>query len=239
VKTGRNDPCHCGSGKKYKLCHLPLEEAERRATAAEAPNSALPALPPGQDLEKTVLTLRELLSTGDEQQKAKVGRYLARAELLLAYVNRRPELEAAAQGLEVHQQELADLSKDKAAYHDRIEAVFAEDRFVSLRFPVEDLQRAFDQAGSPLNIPKEEMKEHLRRLVLLLSTKEYRIEAAVKLFLTLPDYIAEGRHLDACLVLNCARMTSDDPEEINPFLMQMFVHGYHAWTAAKQARLGA
>ena len=24
-KIGRNDPCHCGSGKKYKKCHLPLE----------------------------------------------------------------------------------------------------------------------------------------------------------------------------------------------------------------------
>ncbi len=21
VKIGRNDPCHCGSGKKYKHCH--------------------------------------------------------------------------------------------------------------------------------------------------------------------------------------------------------------------------
>ncbi|MBP1467532.1 SEC-C domain-containing protein [Candidatus Chloroploca sp. M-50] len=28
-KLGRNDPCHCGSGKKYKDCHLPLEQAER------------------------------------------------------------------------------------------------------------------------------------------------------------------------------------------------------------------
>lgn len=24
-KLGRNDPCHCGSGKKYKKCHLVLE----------------------------------------------------------------------------------------------------------------------------------------------------------------------------------------------------------------------
>ncbi len=30
-KIGRNDPCPCGSGKKYKQCHLPIEEA----TAAE------------------------------------------------------------------------------------------------------------------------------------------------------------------------------------------------------------
>lgn len=25
MKLGRNDPCHCGSGKKYKHCHQPLE----------------------------------------------------------------------------------------------------------------------------------------------------------------------------------------------------------------------
>lgn len=29
AKLGRNDPCHCGSGKKYKDCHLPLEQAAR------------------------------------------------------------------------------------------------------------------------------------------------------------------------------------------------------------------
>ncbi len=28
-KLGRNDPCHCGSGRKYKQCHLPIEEAQR------------------------------------------------------------------------------------------------------------------------------------------------------------------------------------------------------------------
>jgi len=26
-KIGRNDPCYCGSGKKYKKCHLPKDEA--------------------------------------------------------------------------------------------------------------------------------------------------------------------------------------------------------------------
>ena len=25
-KIGRNDPCWCGSGKKYKDCHMELEE---------------------------------------------------------------------------------------------------------------------------------------------------------------------------------------------------------------------
>ncbi len=26
ARLGRNDPCHCGSGKKYKRCHLPIDE---------------------------------------------------------------------------------------------------------------------------------------------------------------------------------------------------------------------
>jgi hypothetical protein len=51
ANLGRNDPCHCGSGKKYKQCHLAEDEAKERAerakTAAEAPapveGSATPA----------------------------------------------------------------------------------------------------------------------------------------------------------------------------------------------------
>ena len=34
TKTGRNDPCHCGSGKKYKRCCLDKDEAAERATRA-------------------------------------------------------------------------------------------------------------------------------------------------------------------------------------------------------------
>src|SRR6266545_1456578 len=37
AKTGRNDPCHCGSGKKYKRCCLEKDEAAASALAqAEA-----------------------------------------------------------------------------------------------------------------------------------------------------------------------------------------------------------
>jgi len=36
-RPGRNDPCYCGSGKKYKKCHLEHDEAEDRKRAlAEA-----------------------------------------------------------------------------------------------------------------------------------------------------------------------------------------------------------
>jgi len=35
MKIGRNDPCPCGSGKKYKKCHLEADEAHASAAKAE------------------------------------------------------------------------------------------------------------------------------------------------------------------------------------------------------------
>jgi tetratricopeptide (TPR) repeat protein len=37
AKVGRNDPCPCGSGKKYKRCCLEKDEAAARALAAATP----------------------------------------------------------------------------------------------------------------------------------------------------------------------------------------------------------
>jgi len=35
LKTGRNDPCPCGSGKKYKKCCLARDEALERERKAQ------------------------------------------------------------------------------------------------------------------------------------------------------------------------------------------------------------
>src|SRR4051812_2683708 len=43
MKIGRNDPCHCGSGQKYKKCHLPADDAARSAELAAAAASAAEA----------------------------------------------------------------------------------------------------------------------------------------------------------------------------------------------------
>jgi len=37
VPPGRNDPCHCGSGKKYKKCHLDIDRDARRAIVEALP----------------------------------------------------------------------------------------------------------------------------------------------------------------------------------------------------------
>jgi preprotein translocase subunit SecA len=40
-ELGRNDPCWCGSGKKYKHCHMRKDEQARRARAAAARSSQM------------------------------------------------------------------------------------------------------------------------------------------------------------------------------------------------------
>jgi len=42
--TGRNRPCPCGSGKKYKLCCLPADEQRLAAQRPAAPPAARPAV---------------------------------------------------------------------------------------------------------------------------------------------------------------------------------------------------
>jgi len=34
-KLGRNDPCWCGSGKKYKKCHMGSDESDMYKDAAD------------------------------------------------------------------------------------------------------------------------------------------------------------------------------------------------------------
>lgn len=41
VKLGRNDPCWCGSGKKYKKCHLPADRQRGAAGGRSKPAAAV------------------------------------------------------------------------------------------------------------------------------------------------------------------------------------------------------
>jgi preprotein translocase subunit SecA len=55
-ELGRNDPCHCGSGKKYKQCHLSKDEEAARAKRTKevapatdvAPEAPKPAAAPAK-----------------------------------------------------------------------------------------------------------------------------------------------------------------------------------------------
>lgn len=58
MNLGRNDPCHCGSGKKYKKCCLGKSEEARHATAAERATLASPTSGPPDQSARRIPTLR-------------------------------------------------------------------------------------------------------------------------------------------------------------------------------------
>jgi tetratricopeptide (TPR) repeat protein len=78
AKIGRNDPCPCGSGQKYKRCCLPREEAaaaERTAARArEAGPSAAPfeILSDDDGLDEASNVVIDLIDAGrlDEAERA-------------------------------------------------------------------------------------------------------------------------------------------------------------------------
>jgi membrane protein involved in colicin uptake len=58
--TGRNDDCPCGSGKKYKKCHLPADqEAEQQARAKKAAEEAAKAKTDADAKEKAEKDAKE------------------------------------------------------------------------------------------------------------------------------------------------------------------------------------
>jgi hypothetical protein len=48
ANLGRNDPCPCGSGKKYKQCCLAKDEEKARAARAKAADEAPPPVAEGE-----------------------------------------------------------------------------------------------------------------------------------------------------------------------------------------------
>ncbi|MBZ5589288.1 MAG: SEC-C domain-containing protein [Acidobacteriia bacterium] len=46
---GRNEPCHCGSGKKYKHCCLVKDEEADRVSREHEASAAQPTKPPAEE----------------------------------------------------------------------------------------------------------------------------------------------------------------------------------------------
>ena len=61
----------------------------------------------------------------------------------------------------------------------------------------------------------------------------------MSLLLHLPDAVRAGRWVEAWLLQHCSYLTSDMPEDSNPFLFEMFSHGYEVWAEQQRRREGA
>lgn len=163
AKAGRNQPCHCGSGKKYKTCCLRNDEArdaERRS--AEAHPTKPPRRRPTPDEEDDL----DLL---DERSNCVVD---------LIHEGRLDEAEAAAQKLLTRYPDLMDGNLRLAmVYEARYQADLAADHY--------------RKAAACLGDGCEALREDLLRQAERLSQAEYGRpeirEGAHGAPLTLPD----------------------------------------------------
>ncbi len=72
--------------------------------------------------------------------------------------------------------------------------------------------------------------------ILHVADQERRNGLAMSLILHLPEFVAAGRYLEACLLQCSAFETAEVPDESNAFLFEMFSYGYDAWAADKRAK---
>jgi hypothetical protein len=234
-QLGRNDPCHCGSGKKYKKCHLEADQRSHAATRPAQPQAeeSFAASP----VHKLPELLGQLAKRGPARDRKRFAQLLAETAPILEYMQRRGAIDAAAMELEAHRSEFEQLATDEARYLDLVRAVFGEECFVPLRYTSADVRRAFDQVGYPATMaPDDRTGEILRQAILLVADQERRHRYAASLLHQLPEFVARGRHREAWLLQTLAHETMENGQESNPFLYEMFSYGYDAWIAEKRGQ---
>lgn len=239
MRPKRNDPCPCGSGKLYKHCCKPSrrERFQRQRERALAPGPVeAPESGDASQAGQIRSMLQQVRGSGSPEQDREFRRLLDLAEEMAAYEEMQDQIEAAAQTLEDHRVEFEALKMDEAA--DLAHELFAEERFRAFRFGSKDVQRAFGTVGYPQRHgePTQREGELLRDAILHLVDEDLRTRLARKLLSWLPDYVSTGRYLDAWMIQYCAVQMLKDPDETNPFLGEMFRHGFVAWSSDIEAQ---
>ena len=242
TKPKRNDPCPCGSGKLYKHCCKPSQR-ERFQRQRELALALGPVEPPASGDASVTSQIRSMLQqvrgSSSPEQDREFRQLLDLAEEMAAYEEMQDQIEAAARTLEDHRVKFEVLKLDETA--DLAHELFAEERFRAFRFGSKDVHRAFETVGYPQRHrqPTQREGELLRDAILHLVDNNLRTRLSRRLLSWLPDYVSAGRYLDAWMIQYCAFQMLEDPDESNPFLGEMFRHGFEAWSGEIEAHRAA
>ena len=235
---GRNDPCPCGSGKKFKKCHIGREHQlppVRQEAVAPVPAPAFRVQKEKklhvQDGKEALAMLQEMVRKSADSNKPEIRALVAQTKEVLTYYERQSQIEAASNALESKREEFLKWLENKEAYLDRARDLFKENAFVSMRFSSAEVKQACIQAGHlvPGIVAGDEDANSIMAAILSLANSERRQTLSLKLLSLIPDYVAAGRYMDGWIVRLCAYDTMDKERESNPFLYNMFVHGYDDW----------
>jgi tetratricopeptide (TPR) repeat protein len=97
ANTGRNDPCPCGSGKKYKRCCLAKDDSAEREAFASRTTPALGS--PWQRSPEILAEMREALAAGSVDDEEDELTAASNAAVDLVNAGKLDEAEKAARDL--------------------------------------------------------------------------------------------------------------------------------------------
>jgi hypothetical protein len=143
------------------------------------------------------------------------------------------EIEEAGLILEGHRAEFEEMMADPPTAMERALQLFSEERFASMRYSADDLQRAFEAVGylSPFGreFSEEEMETMVAVTLHLAGDRENQQRLTRQLMMALPEYVAAGRYRDGWLIQHSAYLMAEHPKESNPFLFVMFHLAFDEW----------
>lgn len=243
MNIGRNDLCHCGSGKKYKKCHLELDNSF--ASDDFAPSVGIPGFN-DLDPEKADVVSPEYWEKMSKRLPAKMRKELKpiikKVRLHAEMASRREEIDTAMQVLEKYKSKFKKLAKKPDEFLRRAEELFAEDRFIDMRFNRQDVQRAFQTVGYPNLIGAMDGKffAKVSDAVRFLVDDDMIDDLCSRLLFMLPDYVKAERYIDGLIIEHSASLMIDEPESgICPFLLEMFMYGMDEWDDWREAEQNA
>jgi len=230
-KVGRNDPCPCGSGKKYKHCCLRKDQRRRRSRTVTSPPRPVRR---SDGMLGAVRGLTRRLTQGLPDDEARELQEQAnRMEEIETYLDMQDQIEAASETLEAHRPEFEEMMADAGSAMERAYRLFSEERFVPLRYTPDDLGRAFEAVGYPADasgeLSDEEMEAIVAVTIHLAGDQKQRLRLTRRLLMTLPEYVDAGRYRDAWLIQYSAFRLTEVSEESNPFMFVMFQLAYEEW----------
>jgi hypothetical protein len=232
-KLGRNDPCHCGSGKKYKHCHLDQDERERRTLGSEeGPESGLAH--PELKFSPTQAMLMELAvnlgSKGSRLETPVTGDTppLAVPDASLGALT-LGRIQEAWLELENHRRECVRVLENEAECWPRARALFEEPPLKALRFSVDEIRSACAKAGESAEVLGEVTGAWIQEVLPHLATREVRRRLSVQLLTLVPDCVGSQRYVDGWILAESAWQTfHDDPATLSLGIMMLLVPGVDA-----------
>jgi hypothetical protein len=212
---GRNDPCHCGSGKKYKKCHWRDDQARatERAQLERARAERLEAL--GQPTDSEMRKMYEE-STGGSLS---AGPITADTRQMLTDLWRQERLaEQARETLE------PELERWKSHFEDNPEEFDAVARELAghpalddYTLTVQNIAKVRSELG-PLPEEGEERTGYATEATRISLDAKDRTYFRQGLLSLLPELVDEGRLKEAYVLVNSAQSVLDPEAPLSPFL---------------------